>query len=404
MTTKQHNIKISVVDHQDSIDGYETSRAKINLKGPDMNEIISSTLIRATMSLIPVYAFDNEDIKIVTNTSVFDNGEMRCRLANLPVYFGRKYGKEIKKALAKNDDEDKKAHPNIINGDITLEAAPELEYKANIGSAEINLIEESLKERDISNNLSITINVTNKSDNIMNVTTASPGVIFYYKKIQIPHIYDKPLAIIQLRKGEEFVCNMTSSLNIGLYHATYQACAECFHNQISENEFNIILAAKRQLNERDLLIRACKIIIRKAQLTASVIESNIKNHKKKTSTLVNNGVMVEDKPVKKPKKDKDIDLADMSSDDDDDFLTKGELIVEGDQHTMGNLLSYYMKIQDGVKCGYAIGHPNISQFTLNYSCSTNIIDVVKTASLQIITIFTNLYKDLEKIDNFGYKY
>jgi len=412
--SKKHKIELSIVDETNAIDGYETSEAIIQFKGDDINEVIINTLRRVILSLIPIYGFDNKDINITTNTSIFDNGEMRCRLANLPIYIGQSMVKEITKLL-----ELPKNTQNIINDETSLEDALKLEYNANIGSAEINIVEDSLKEKDISDNLTMSIHVINKSDDVMNVSTANSGVVFYYKKIQIPHIYDRPLALIQLRKNEEFICNMTSSLNIGLYHATYQGCAKCYHNKIDDNTYNLILSSKRQLNERDLLIRACKIIIKKVQTTFDIIKANINDRNKKNSTLISKNISVDFDPNKI---DKQTNLEQI----DNEYLYNGELLIEGDQHTMGNLLSYFMKIQNGVKCGYTIGHPNISKFTLKYSCkdkeddltsetsetsdkdlameTSNILVVIDNACNKIVDIYTEILNNIDKLGNFGYTY
>ena len=342
-------LNIRLVEDSDSIDGFETSYCTLNFSGTSVNNVIVNTLRRVLMSLIPSYQFNPENIVIAKNTSIYDNDKMRCRLANFPIYIGKKIFKSME----------------VINDIDTLEFASELEYKANLGSAEISIVEQKRFEREIDDNLVISINVVNTSDNDLSVMTDNPNVKFYYKKMEIPHIYDVPLLILKLRKDQEFVCNMTADLDIGLFNGIYQPVSNCSIKENGENDYDLYYSSKRQIGERDLLLRACHIIKNKIVLAGRVMAENIRAGGR-------------------------------------EVIHEGEIDIEGEQHTMGNLLSHYMQMEADF-CGYAVGHPNINRCTFKYISKIPIDKVLGNAVKRIVEIFDEVEDKIKDME-FGYKY
>lgn len=342
-------LNIRLIEDSDSIDGFETSYCKLNFSGSHVNNVILSTLRRVLMSLIPSFQFNPDNIVITKNTSIYDNDKMRCRLANFPIYIGKRIFKTME----------------VINDIDTLQFASELEYKANLGSAEISIVEQKRFEKDIDDNLMISINVVNTGDNVLSVMTDNPGVKFYYKKMEIPHIYDVPLLILKLRKDQEFVCNMTADLDIGLFNGIYQPISNCAIKENDENDYDLYYSSKRQISERDLLIRACHIIRNKVVLSGRVMTENIR--------------------AGGP-----------------EIMHDGEIDIEGEQHTIGNLLSHYMQ-KDADFCGYAVGHPNINKCTFKYISKMPIDKVLGNAVKAIVGVFDEI-EDIIKNMEFGYRY
>ncbi len=367
------DLNISVIEESDEIDGYETSFSKIKLSGQEINYVIINTLRRVILSLIPTYGFDSNNINITKNTSVFNNDYMRLRLSNFPIYLNKDLNNKYSK-LKKLD------YTTVINPSITLDNSSDLEYKANLGSAEIDLIEESLKNVDITDNLTIVVNVKNTSDSdVMDVMTNTPGVKFYFGKEQISHIYANPLLIVQLQPLQEFACTMVSSLNIGMYNAIFRPCTMCYYDEISDNEFDFTVMSRRQISEKDLLIRACNIIKKKVKTAEQTIIDNINKYGQE----VNKKLIEEDKT--------------------DEFLRNGTIIIDGEQHTLGNLFSRYLQDHPDIDfSGYKVGHPNVSQVEIKYICKSDIIKVIKEVTKKINDIYEKIENKLNGMKHFGY--
>lgn len=367
-----NDINVKLIENADEIDGYETCTSVINIVGKTVNHVIVNTLRRVILSLIPIYGFDASNINITKNTSVFNNDMMRLRLSNFPVYFSKNLNSKYKNLK-------KIKYDQIINPDNSLSFAKELEYRANLGSAELDVTLDNTTQ-NITNNLTIIINVKNTSENdIMDVTTMTPGVKFYFEKEQISHIYANPLLIIQLQPGQEFVCTMISSLNIGLYNAIYRPCSMCHYEQLHENSYNLTVKSRRQINEKDIIIRACKIIKEKIKNSESVIIENISNYSKHNN----------------------IDDLEFST----EHLRNGTIVIEGEQHTMGNLISRFMQDHQNITyAGYKVGHPNVNQVEIEYSCRTDIIAVIKDVCRSIISTYDNIENKVLKMNAFGYQY
>jgi hypothetical protein len=156
------------------------------------------------MELLPTYAYLKDDIDITKNTSIYNNDYMRLRLFQFPII-------------------------NIDNDISTIDRSASLEYDANISTFEkkiedLSILEEKdkLEKAEKSQNFIMSINVKNTTNEVMNVTTDTDNVKFYYKGKLVPSPYKRKLLIIKLKPGEEFICTATSSLNIGLKETQLQ--------------------------------------------------------------------------------------------------------------------------------------------------------------------------------------
>jgi len=363
------DIKIKLISDQDEIDGYETSNCKLNFTGKTINTVIINTLRRIILTLIPTYAFNSENINITKNSSIFNNDYMRLRFSNLPIYIT----KELNDKYIKKKKLDKL---NIINMDETLEKSKELEYRANLGSAEVDItIDNLLIKQDISDNLTINVNVKNLSENdIMNVMSNNPNVKYFYAKEQISHIYSQPILLIQLQPLQEFSCTMISNLNIGMYNATYSPCSSCHFEEDDNDEHNFMftISSRRQISEKDIIIRTCKILDQKLINVETIFENSI-GKKKDNKT--------------------------------DDHLYNGTIVILGEQHTLGNLVSRYLQEHPDITfAGYKVGHPNVSQVEIKYHSKKDILIIIKEVIEHTRNIFKTIREQIEKMKDFGYKY
>lgn len=340
---KKFDIKLKTLSKQISTQGFETSNLIINFSGNSINHVIVNTLKRIILTLIPVYAFDPVDMIFGQNTSIFNNDYMRLRLSNFPLYFSTKHS--IKE----------------LNNIKTLEEAKILDYRANIGSKEIDetTLLDLKFERD---NFMMTVNVKNNSPtDIMDVETTTPGVNFYWNNEKIDHPYDLPLLIIQLKPNEVFNVTCKSSLNIALKNAIYRCCTLCYYNQNNENDYDFHLHSRRQIYEKEILLRACKILIQKVQLSISIIIKNIK--------------------------DKELD-----------DLFEGTIEIDGEYHTLSNLITRFLQDHDNIEfAGYAIGHPSVAMVKIEYISRDKISKILNDIQKEIISVYSEIMDQIENL-------
>ena len=78
---KLSDIKLKLIKYnKDKIN----SRYEINIKGPNIDEVIINTIRRGILTYVPIYAFTK--FNFITNESIFNNNYIKLRLKNLPVW------------------------------------------------------------------------------------------------------------------------------------------------------------------------------------------------------------------------------------------------------------------------------------------------------------------------------
>jgi len=179
---------------------------------------------------------------------------------------------------------------------------------------------------------------------------------------------------------------MTANLNIAMYHATYSPCSMCYFEEDDKdpvNSFNFSILSRRQLSEKDILIRACKIIQQKLVTSHEIFKNNISKYN--IETYRNNKM----------------DEENIST----DHLRNGTITMMGEQYTLGNLLSSYLQDHNDVTfAGYKVGHPNVNQVEIKYACNTNILSVIDDVIGKINNIYETIRNKIEKMPDFGFKY
>ena len=148
--------------------------------------------------------------------------------------------------------------------------------------------------------------VKNNTQDIINVTTDDCS--FYMGDKKIDSIYKTPLLIVKLKPGEEMNGSCRTSVGIGRQSAIYCPTQICCYEELDDNRFIFKIESDGQLDEKEILKRTCDVIIRKLNY-------------------------VEEK------------LDDVELDDEIDIM------LEDEDHTMGNLITYY--IQDHKNVSYA---------------------------------------------------
>lgn len=368
----KNSLSVKLLDHNDELDNMETSMCLLEFSGNSMNYVITSTLRRIIMTLLPAYSFHINNIKFTKNTSVFSNDLLALRYSNYPVYFKKELNKKYAELKKMTDI-------HVINPQSTINNFQILEYKATLGSAEIDKTADLGEVENINDNVTIVVNVKNTTNQIMDVMTNTPGVKFYYKSEQISHIYNMPLLVVQLQPNQEISCTMIANLNIAMFHATYRQCSLCFVTEENPTTFKFKLMSKRQISEKDMFIRACEIIKIKTMHAKSIFHENI--DKFKTS-------------------EEDVHTTDITS-----HHRSGRILIEGEQHTIGNLITRYLQDNPSIiAAGYKVNHPNVNNCEISYESKKNILDIIDEVAETIVNVYDDLQTQIENLGSFGYQY
>jgi DNA-directed RNA polymerase subunit L len=380
------DIQTRVVEYKNMDDSFNNYLV-IGLQGQKINNVIINTLRRVIMELVPTYGFDKKDINITKNTSIYNNDYMRLRISHFPVI-------------------------GIINDFETINRSAELEYEANISTFEkkiedLSEIEkkENADKLEKSQNLIMSLNIKNTTNDVLCVTTNDEFAKFYYKGKQIPSPYKQDLLIIKLKPGEEFTCTVASSLNIGLKGANFMPTAVCVFSE-PENptdpdaEYLLNLESLKQMTEQDIIIRACTIIDSKLNNFMDVFTSKITEYK---SEAITDNFNLENKnqSIDESESDSIADSAVRNSADEvlEQHRVKGIIKIENESHTFGNLLSRMLQDHEQIEfAGYKIDHLLIKELTIGYkTAGEDIINILNDIIVESRSIFSTIKQETESL-------
>lgn len=318
------DIKLKIDKHQKSTNNLHDNQLNLLITGKDVNYVIVNTLRRLIMSSVPIYAFHQDFMEFDTNTSVYNNDMLRDRFRNLPIF-------------------------NIDNNENTIDKYDELETnKHNI--------------MDKANNLTMFVNIKNNKDSILNVTT--DDATFYYKGKQINSPYKRPLLLVKLKKGQELRCTCIASLNIGKNDAIFNgSMAYHYYDEKEPTKFELEIFGNRQIEEIELVRRACKILVNKCDKLEKLIITNL------------------------------------DKEESDDVLSKGMLKFENENATLGSIVSYYLQEQKNIEyAGYNIPFLYLNEILIRYRTDgKDIKDLIKKTFTQIKQIFNHIEKEASKL-------
>lgn len=326
------------------------NRLELNIKGKNINYIIINTIRRTILTNIPIYTFNEFNFTI--NESIFNNNYIKLRLRNLPVWGIANTidkfidNKNINNNLDNNNLGD--TRNNNSGDDINLNIDDELDLE-NKNNIDINT--SSLKQ------LTMYINYKNTDKSIMTVTTDNAK--FYYSDKNIKSPYPIPIPIIKLQKNQAINFSSITVLGTEKEDSIFSAVSVCYYNEINENEFIFMLESRGQLSEQRIIEVALINIINSIENLAKIVTYEQVTH-------------------------------------------IGEIIINGENNTMGNLLSYGMQNHKNVKfAGYNIPHLLENKVIIHYELINENIklkDVFDDVSIYFIELFNNLIKNNLNID------
>jgi hypothetical protein len=334
---KIQNISYDVIEYDST---YGNTRLEIKIKGSDINYIILNTIRRSILSYIPNYAFTEFNFK--KNNTIFNNNYLKLRISNIPVW-GIENNLEIftpqKKIIDDVINEETIDEEDNMNDDIDLN--PETNNKLNSST---------LKQ------LTMFVDYKSSDNDIITVTTDHAK--FYYEEKKIDSPYKIPIPLVKLQPKQTITFSVITSVGIEQQHSMYSVVSGCFYNEINDNEYNLIIESRGSINEKRIIHVGLINIIHK-------LKNIIKN--------------IPDKI--------------------DDKKQKGEIILNNEDSTLGNLLSYGLQKHKDIKfAGFNIPHPLEQKVKIHYELNSNkIIDVLTDVIDYFVNLFESIYTKNSKI-------
>lgn len=231
------DLKITQVNKQE-FKNLQASQLTLSFKGKSTSDVLINTLRRLALDHVPTYAFPPELMTIDKNTSVFNNDYMRLRLSNTTI-------------------------PNLVVKPYFLE-----DKYLDIESFADTDIEKHPDDKSL---IELYISGTNNTSDIMAVTTEHAKVFVDGEQVEK---FDKnyPDLFVELKPGETFNCRCVATLSNGFYNNLWAAAGCAYFNDISEDEYHLIIESTGQMDEYEILHKSCRIMKEKIKLTAKLIK------------------------------------------------------------------------------------------------------------------------------------
>ena len=268
------------------------------------NHIIINTIRRTILSDIPIYAFNNFIFTI--NESIFNNNYMKLRLSNMPVW-------GIPNKIDKFTRENKTQMENVLEDegiiDIPMDDDIDLENELSVNTSSLN---------------QLTMYVDYKNINKSIVTVTTNDAKFYYSNNNIPSPYPVPIPLIKLQPTQAINFSAITVLGTEKESSIYSAVTICYYNEINDDEFKFILESKGQIQEQRIFEVALINIIYTLEKLIKIIPLEENSH-------------------------------------------IGEIIINEENNTIGNLLSYWLQKHKNVKFAcYNIPHLLENKVIIHY--------------------------------------
>ena len=213
------------------------SRLEFEISGKDIDYVVVNTLRRFILSEIPTLIFS--DFEIIDNTSVFNNNQLKLLLQNIPIVGVSNVPMKYKKKKYIEDEAEEDEDLNNLIGN---------------NEAELDTEEETVEDSSLVN-LTMYLDYTNNTEEIISVTTEHAK--FYYMGNEIKSPYPNPVILIKLQPTQKIKFTAKSVLGIEKEDAKYSPVSVCAYNQINDNKFMFFLESRGQLNEKEIIKRAC---------------------------------------------------------------------------------------------------------------------------------------------------
>lgn len=279
---------------------YNKEKILFELYGKNVNSAIANSIRRSLLSLIPVYGFHRNNIKITKNTSITNNDMIYERLEQIPLY--DVYNQNIIKNIS-----------NIINQEIFQYLYINYEKRINDNVFD-NKSNKDIEYKKLNfDDYVIKLNVQNNNNSKRYVNTHDLSIYKNEKLIKNTYKDNKTSVICILRDNEEISIEASATIGIAKINSLWTAIDTWGYEEINENKYKLKFCSSGCYDSKVILYLSIYILIEKL--------NNIKKFLKKYEKKINNGKTI-------------IELC-------------------GEDSTIGNLISYYLQIDENIEsAGY----------------------------------------------------
>ena len=222
---------------------------------------------------------------------------------------------------------------------------------------DIDLENESVVNTSSLNQLTMYVDYKNTEKIIKTVTTDDAKFYYFNKNIKSP--YPVPIPLIKLQPTQTINFSAITVLGTEKENSIYSPVTVCYYNEINPNEFKFILESRGQISEQRIIEVALINIINSLENLTKMIPLEQNSH-------------------------------------------NGEIIINNENNTIGNILSYGLQNHKNVKfAGYNIPHLLENKVIIHYELVNDQIKLKKVFDdviIYLIEIFKILLKLNDKID------
>jgi DNA-directed RNA polymerase subunit L len=292
---------------------------------------IDNTVINTIrrVSLTDIPIYAFNKFDITKNTSTFNNNYIKLRFRNIPVI-----GIKTKKSIFKKKIDE-------LDNNIDLGNIMTMDDTINFND---NYKQESIEK------LTLYFDYENKTNNVITITTKDCK--FYYKENEIKNPYTIDLPLIKIQEGGHIT--MAAITTLGTIDDSEIFCPISIFTfkKLKVNKYELNLESRGQLEETEILkITIENIIYRLNELKNKIIEMK------------------------------------------DNDKTQGHIIIENNDHTIGNLLSSGLrKHNDVIFGGYNMPHLLDDKIKIHFNIKKNNI---KKILLEVSEYYITLYEKLK---------
>ena len=243
---------------------------------------------------------------------------------------------------------------NNIEEFIEEEKKDEEEFSETMGLANDDIDLNVDKNFDVSSITKLTMYVDFKNTTKDIVVVTTDDCKFYYKEGLIKSPYKNSIQIVKLQPEQEIKLSAKAVLGTEEISSIYSATSVCFFKE-NKNDYDFIIESIGQITEKRIILLSLQLLKKKLQ--------------KFNNSLPKNKGM------------------------------EGIVVVDGEDHTLGNIISYGMQNHSAVKfCGYNTPHPLNKQIKFHYKLdSGNLNSVVKDVVVYYENLFDNIKESIEKL-------